>query len=59
MRVQLAGARDNGATNDEILEALYLGMRAASAHVRHVAFAAMQEVAGEVLTCSDDLPAGK
>jgi alkylhydroperoxidase/carboxymuconolactone decarboxylase family protein YurZ len=49
MRAQLAGARDNGATDDEILETLYLSMRAAAAHVRQEAFKAMEEVCGEVI----------
>lgn len=49
MRKRLAGARQAGASNDEILETLYLTMRAAAAHVRQVAFIAMDEVMGEAI----------
>jgi len=48
MRKRLAGARQAGASNDEILETLYLTMRAAAAHVRQEAFIAMEEILGNV-----------
>jgi alkylhydroperoxidase/carboxymuconolactone decarboxylase family protein YurZ len=48
MRKRLAGAREAGASEDEVLETLYLAMRAAAAHVRQQAFIAMEEVLGEI-----------
>jgi hypothetical protein len=48
MRKRLAGARDAGASEEEVLETLYLAMRASAAHVRQQAFIAMEEVLGGV-----------
>lgn len=48
MRKRLAGASQAGASNEEILETLYLTMRAAAAHIRQEAFIALEEVLGEV-----------
>jgi hypothetical protein len=60
MRKRLAGAREAGASEDEILETLYLAMRASAAHVRQKAFIAMEEVLGEVPKpeCQDSCDCG-
>jgi hypothetical protein len=50
MRKRLAGAREAGASDEEILETLYLTMRASAAFVRQRAFIAMEEIVGGVLS---------
>lgn len=54
MRKRLAGASQAGASSEEILETLYLTMRAAAAHVRQEAFIALEEVLGEVPSPTSD-----
>lgn len=50
MRQHLTGARECGATDDEILQALYWAMRASANHPKHEAVAAMQDALGELIT---------
>lgn len=52
MRTRLVAAQEAGASDAEILQALYLAMRARADHRREEAYAAMENTLGEVLTPS-------
>jgi hypothetical protein len=49
MRNHLSRAREEGASDEEILDTIHWAMRSSANHVKHASYAAMKDCFGKIL----------